>query len=131
MRRTTLLAVSVVAVLAVGSAVAIAAAAKFHRTSSSVTSGGALVVSFDQRGLGNEDIDYVLSATGTATYACINRGGKNPSASNKRTVSTELTEFATFEPKNGRVVASISTGPPGPGDFACPPGQRLVLAGVS
>jgi len=91
MRRFGASLVVVVAVLAIGATAAIAAAAKFHRTSSSVTSSGALVVSFDQRGLGNEDVNYVLSATGTATYACINRGGKNPSAANKRTVSAEIT----------------------------------------
>jgi hypothetical protein len=88
-------------------------------------------VSFDERGLGNENITYTLSATGTATYACINRGGKNPSASNKRTVSALVVDTATFEPKNGRVVGSLSAGPPSAGDFSCPSGQRLVLAGVS
>src|SRR5688500_14869235 len=121
----------VVAALAFAAAPAIAAAPKFHSVSSTVNSAGALVVSFDERGLGNENVTYTLSATGTATYACINRGGKNPSAANKRTVSSLVTDSESFEPKNGRVVASLSAGPPSAGDFTCPPGQRLVFAGVS
>ena len=37
----------------------------------------------------------------------------------------------SFEPKNGRVVASLSGGPISAGSFSCPNGQRLVLAAVS
>ena len=33
--------------------------------------------------------------------------------------------------RNGRVSGSISAGPPGPGTFSCPGGQRLVLADVT
>jgi hypothetical protein len=106
-------------------------APKFHSANSSVNNSGALVVSFDERGLGNENIDYVLTADAEATYACINRGEKNPSAANKRSVEGDVSTGGSFEPKNGRVVASLSAGPIGPGDFSCPPGQRLVLASVS
>src|SRR5215217_6947767 len=125
MRRVAASAVLAVAVLGLGITQAVAAGApKFHSVDSSVSSGGALVVSFDERGLGNENVDYTLSAQADATYACINKGGKNPSATNKRTVSGEVTDSGSFEVRNGRVTASLSAGPPGPGTFSCPGGQR-------
>lgn len=111
--------------------VASAVAAKFFSVTSAVNNNGALVVSFDERGLGGEDIDYTLTADATAVYACINGGGKHPQAANKETFNDELSANATFEPKNGRVIASITTGPISAGDFSCPSGQRLVLAAVS
>jgi hypothetical protein len=110
---------------------AYAGAPKFHSVDSSVDNAGALVVSFDERGLGNDNVDYSLTADGTAVYACINKGGNHPQASNKETVNAEVSGAASFEPKNGRIVAEISAGPPSAGDFSCPNGQRLVLASVS
>ena len=131
MRRNRLL-LALLAVLAlVLAAPAQADAPRFHSATSTVNASGALVVSFDERGLGNENIDYTITADATATYACINGGGKNPTAANKRTLSDDVSADASFEPKNGRVVASISAGPISAGDFSCPPGQRLVLAAVS
>ena len=108
-----------------------AVAAKFHSTASSVNNNGSLTVSFDERGLGNGNIDYTLTADVDATFACINGGGKNPSAANKRTISSEVSTSGSFESKNGRVVASLTSGAPTAGDFTCPNGQRLVLAEVS
>ena len=126
---TTALAL-VAAALTMGASSAIAAP-HFASATSSVNSSGALVVSFDERGLGNENVDYTLTADAAATYACINRGGKNPAAANKRSVEGDVSGAASFEPKNGRVRASISAGPISAGDFTCPGGQRLVLADVS
>lgn len=118
------------ATLLLGASAALAGAPKFHAADSSVDGSGRLVVSFDERGLGNGDVTYELTADGEATYACINRGG-NPSASNKRTTNEEVTSGGTFSTKNGRIRESLTAGPPSAGDFSCPPGQRLVLAGVS
>jgi hypothetical protein len=121
---------------AFGATLALAAAAaadapKFHATSSSVNGAAALVVSFDERGLGNTNIDYTLTADATATFACINGGGNHPQAANKETVSSEVSAGGSFEPRNGRVQASLTAGPPSAGSFTCPNGQRLVLASVS
>jgi hypothetical protein len=106
-------------------------APKFHSATSRFNGSGALVVSFDERGLGNENIDYTLTADAIATYACINGGGKHTQAANKETFNAEVSAAGSFEPKNGRVVASLSAGPISAGAFTCPPGQRLVLAAVS
>jgi hypothetical protein len=110
---------------------AMADAPKFHSTSSSVDNAGALVASFDERGLGNENIDYALTADATAVYACINGGDKHPQAANKETINAEVSAAGSFEPKNGRVVASLTADAPSAGSFDCPNGQRLVLASVS
>ena len=113
------------------SVVSTAAAAKFHSVTSAVNNGGALAVSFDQRGLGNGDVTYTLTADASAVYACINRGGQNPSAANKRSFNDDVAGGGTFAPKNGRVQATLTAGPISAGDFSCPGGQRLVLASVS
>ena len=108
-----------------------AVAAKFHSVSASVNNSGALVVSFDERGLGNGNIDYVLAADSVAVYACINGGGKHPQAANKETVNGDVSAAGSFESRNGRVQASLSAGPISAGSFTCPGGQRLVLAAVT
>ena len=108
-----------------------AVAAKFHSVSASVSNSGALVVAFDERGLGEGNIDYTLTADSTAVYACINGGGNHPQAANKETVNGDVSAAGSFEAKNGRVQASLSAGPISAGAFSCPGGQRLVLASVS
>jgi len=131
LRRTVIIALAAVTAILAFAAPASADAPKFHSATSSVNNAGALVVSFDERGLGNTNIDYTLTADATAVYACINGGGNHPQAANKETVNAEVSAGGSFEPKNGRVVASLSAGPPSAGDFSCPSGQRLVLASVS
>jgi hypothetical protein len=131
MRRIAASVVLASAFLALGVTQALAGAPKFFSSSSGVSSGGALVVSFDERGLGNENVNYTLTADAQATYACVNNGGKNPSAANKRSVVSPVTGGASFEPRNGRVSGTVSAGPPGPGTFSCPGGQHLVFADVT
>src|SRR5262245_33525853 len=127
MKSVSTILVSVATILALSATAAWADAPKFHSVSSSVNSSGALVVNFDERGLGNLNIDYTLTADASAVYACINGGGNHPQAANKETVNSEVSASGSFEPKNGRVTA----GPPSAGGFTCPNGQRLVLASVS
>lgn len=131
MFRKLSIALVVMTALAITAAATLAAAPKFFAVSSSINGSGALSVSWDERGLGNDNIDYTLSADATAVWACINGGGKHPQAANKETVSSPVVANGSFEPKNGRVQASLSAGPPSQGDFTCPGGQRLVLASVS
>ena len=130
-RSTIVAALATLAAVLTFAAPAWADAPKFHSATSSVNNAGALVVNFDERGLGNDNIDYTLTADATAVYACINGGGNHPQAANKETINAEVSAAGSFEPKNGRVVASLSAGPPSAGSFSCPKGQRLVLASVS
>jgi hypothetical protein len=120
----------VAAALTVGVSAALAGP-NFKSATGEVNSAGALVVSFDESGLGNENIDYSLTADATALYACINRGGKNPSAANKQQFEGQVSGGASFEAKNGRVQGSISVGPLAAPQFTCPRGQSRELAHVS
>jgi hypothetical protein len=129
-RRILLTTAALVAVFALALP-AWAAAPQFKATTSSVNDAGALVVSFDERGLGNENIDYTLTADATALYACLNRGGKHPQAANKESFEGQVAGGGSFEPKNGRVVASLTAGPLAAPQFTCPSGQDRVLAAVS
>lgn len=123
-----ILAVVAAALTVAGTALA---APHFASASGAVNSAGALVVSFDERGLGNENIDYTLTADAEALYACINRGGKNPSAANKQSFEGQVAGGGSFEAKNGRVQESISVGPLAAPEFTCPGGQSRQLAQVS
>jgi len=95
-------------------------------------SSGALVVAFDEAGVGQQQVDYSLHiTTATATYACINGGDNHPKAANKETFSSSVTTKASFQPENGRVQGSITVPAISAGSFSCPSGQSLVLASVS
>src|SRR6266702_1559060 len=133
LRRTVIIALAAVTAILAFAAPASADAPKFHSATSSVNNAGALVVSFDERGLGNTNIDYTLTADATAVYACINGGGNHPKAANKETVSSALTVGFSRDPTNGRVTGATSPpiGPQPKGSFECPSGQTLVLASVS
>jgi hypothetical protein len=112
----------------------VALAVSPHFISASATlSGTNLVVNFKEAGLGtNQLITYTATADSTVTYVCVNRGGANPSASNKTTVSGPVSATGTFSSgKNGNVTASLTLNPPGPGSFSCPSRQSLAIAEVT
>jgi hypothetical protein len=127
MKRT--LGIYLLIVLAVTFAWAVAA--KFFSADATVNNAGSLVVSFDERGLGEGDIDYTLSADATALYACINKGGHNPDAANKQSFEGQVSGGGSFEAKNGRVIASLTIGPLAAPSFTCPGGQTRVLSSVT
>ena len=131
MRKVAASAVVASAVMGLAVSQALADAPKFFSANSSVSNGGELVVTFDERGLGNENVDYTISADADATYACINNGGKNPSAANKRSVEASVEASESFEPRNGRVAGRLTAGPPSAGTFSCPGGQHLELLSVT
>lgn len=111
---------------------ALAVSPHFISASGTLNANGSLTVKFKEAGLGtNQNIDYTLTAQGTATYVCVNNGGANPSAKNKTTVNGPVSASGTFNSgKNGNVTASLTVQPP-PSDIACPSGQKLELASVS
>lgn len=107
--------------------------AHFITGPSATLSGGDLVVSWKEAGLGNNvTANYTAAADGTAVYACINGGGNHPSATNKETVNGPVSANGTFTSgKNGNIIGSLTVEPPGPGTFTCPSGQTFTLAFVS
>ena len=103
-------------------------------SASAKVSGTNLVVSWKEAGLGtNQLISYTASADASATLVCVNKGGANPSASNKTTVSGPVTASGSFSSgKNGNVTASLTLNPPAaPTTFSCPKGQSLQTAVVT
>jgi hypothetical protein len=119
------------ATAAIGVPVALAVSPHFISASATL-SGANLVVNFKEAGLGtNQNINYTATADATATYVCVNKGGKNPSAQNKTTVSGPVSASGTFSSgKNGNVTASLTLNPPSSGGFSCPGGQSLEVAQV-
>ncbi len=113
------------------SASASTSGAHFFSVSASINDGGALVVNWDEAGLGNENINYTLNADATATYACINNGGHHPKASNKETVAAQVSTGGSFQSRNGRVKATLTAGPLSDPTFTCPSGQTRILAKVT
>jgi hypothetical protein len=135
MRKSLFAIIAVAGLLAFGAVTASATSGAhfFHKASTStVNNAGALVVSWDEAGVGQDQVNYILSADASATYACINGGGNHPQASNKETFNGPLQSPETgFLPENGRVKGTLSVGPLSAGSFSCPNGQTLVLACVS
>ena len=129
----TILAVSVAALASAATASAQTSGAHFFNVGSSVNDAGALLVSYDEAGVGNSTVNYTIDTQASAVYACINGGSNHPKAANKETVGSALTVSFSRDPKNGRVTGATwpPVGPVSAGSFLCPPGQTLVLASVS
>jgi hypothetical protein len=131
------LPVMLLATLVLGSSAALADSPHFiSEGTASITSTGAYHVSnFKEAGLGNtvSTESITLSATATATYACVNGGGNHPKASNKQSVTSPVSNTGSFPVRNGSTTGSLSVGPPPAGPFKppCSPPQTVVLAFVS
>jgi hypothetical protein len=102
----------------------------------SITSTGAYNVSkFKEAGLGNTVTTeaITLSASANATYACINGGGNHPKATNKQSVTGQVSNTGSFPVRNGSTTGSLSVGPPPAGPFKppCSPPQTVALVFVS
>src|SRR5260370_13329376 len=108
---------------------ALAVSPHFISATGTINTDGSLTVKFKEARLGtNQNINYTLSAQGTATWVCVNKGGANPSAQNKTTVNGLVSASGTFSSgKNGNVTPSLTLQPP-PSNITCPKGQTLQLA---
>ena len=123
---------SLAALVALVFAATAVAVSPHYISAASGLSGSSLTANFKIAGLGdNQTITVTLTADATAQYACFNGGGNHPKATNKETVAGPVSATGDFTSgKNGNVVGSLTTPAPGPGDFSCPNGQRLVLTFV-
>jgi hypothetical protein len=132
MRRIFFVLAAVFATAAIAVPAATAVSPHFISASATLNADGTLTGKFKEAGLGtNQNINYVLSADGTATWVCVNKGGSNPSAQNKTTVNGPVSASGTFNSgKNGNVNGSLTLSPP-PSDISCPNGQSLQLASAS
>jgi hypothetical protein len=102
--------------------------------SATIQSNGNLVVSWVEAGLGNTNVNYSLTANVNATYFCRTKSGNIPDANNKHTVNATPSTNGSFEPKNGKVTASLTlVAPPAPSSEppTCGGGQTLDLQSIT
>lgn len=138
MRKLLTLVAATTAATALATSGAMAASGSPHfikNATSASLSGANLVCKFKEAGLASGSVETVAcSATQSITYECVNGGGKNPSASNKKTFATTVSKSGTFTAdKNGNIVGSLTLAPASAASlgFACPPGQTVTLVSVS
>ncbi len=135
MRRIAVVLMSAVFGVAMAATPAFADSPHFLYADNSVSSStGALTTSFKDAGLGTGTTSIQITLTvanATAVYQCFNNGGNHPKAGNKETVSTSLSTTGNFPVRHGQTTASLTVGPPSPGDFSCPSGQSLFLQEVT
>lgn len=127
-------ALSLVALVFVASA--LAGSPHFIKNATSASLSGAdLVCRFKEAGLAAGSVETVTcSATETIAYECVNGGGHNPSASNKRTFATNASKSGNFTAdRNGNLVGSLTLVHASASSlgFSCPPGQTVTLVSVS
>lgn len=108
-----------------------AASPHFIKSNVVIDRDGCLNASFKEAGLGNGDIDILLTATATITWQCVNHGGNCPQASNKVTIVEQVSAEGIFSPKNGQVTGNLKICPPEPPQtFGCPGNQIVSLAAI-
>jgi hypothetical protein len=112
--KVVLVLAALVLTVGFGATVAWAANLQFNQQSATINNDGDLVCSFKITGLGdNGTAEVVCTADASATYGCINRGGKNPSAANKQTDEGPVSGSGEFSSgKNGNVTGSLTAEPP-------------------
>ena len=134
MRRIALVLISAVAGVMLTATSALADSPHFLFADNTVSSTtGALTTSFKEAGLGTgtTSVSITLTADASALYQCFNNGGNHPKAGNKETVQATLETSGNFPVSHGQTTASLTVGPPSPGDFSCPSGQTLFLQSVT
>lgn len=131
-RRSIALLVTFLLVFVLGVTTVLAANPHFIRASASINNAGNLVVKWKEAGLGNnQNIDYLASATASGYYACINKGGNHPQASNKEAFQSNVNAGGTFNSgQNGQISAQLVVHPPS-SSLNCPGNQVRVLACVT
>jgi hypothetical protein len=135
MRRVLLVFLGVVVAAAFAASAATAGNAHFIKSATGVRlSGPNLICFFKEAGLESGSVETITcSGTEVVTYECVNNGGKNPSASNKTSTTTQFSKSGTFSAdKNGNVVGSETVAPASASDvgFSCPSGQTVTFVSV-
>jgi hypothetical protein len=113
-------------------AAAWAANPHFINQDAGIENDGDLSCSFKIAGLGdNVTITVTCSANASAFYACFNRGGKHPQASNKEESAGPVSGSGDFTSgQNGQVTGELEVNAPA-ATISCPGGQVLRLCSVS
>jgi hypothetical protein len=111
MRKIGIIAVLSMLVVALAAVPALAANPHFIGTPQFTDEGTTLVGTGSVAGLGGENIDVQLDATGLATITCGNPGN-NPDVPGQRTEFTVTGTQSDIEVKNGRAFFNVETAEP-------------------
>lgn len=93
-------------------------------------SGSDLVVKFKETGLQSGSVETVtVAATLSATYQCINNGGRNPNDPKKTTINVAVSESEDFTAdRNGNITGTVTVSAPEADTVLdCPSGQTAIL----
>jgi hypothetical protein len=136
MLRKMLLSAALVTALTAPAALAAGGNGHFIANATSAKlSGSSLVCTFKEAGLASGSKETIsCSATETIAYECVNGGGSNPAASNKKTFATTVSKSGSFTAdKNGNVTGSLTLAPASAASlgFSCPKGQTVTLVSVT
>ncbi|HZV49955.1 MAG TPA: hypothetical protein VFD49_09345 [Candidatus Dormibacteraeota bacterium] len=131
LRRGAVVALVLGCVPALGTQPAAAAGPRFVSASAVVGAGG-LDVPFAEVGLpAGVSVADQARADATVAYGC-GSGGRWTDGNASEMVSAPVSRVGRFVPgSDGSVRAVLSLSTPGPGGFACPPGEQVVLTSVT
>ena len=136
MKRTVITCIAVAgSILAIVPAASAGNAHFIKSATSASLSGANLVCSFKEAGLSAGSTENITCAANeSVTYECVNGGGRNPSASNKRTTQTTGSASGNFPAdQNGNVTGTLTISPKSASSigFTCPGGQTVTFVSVT